>query len=63
MTPVRTRFLVRGKRVSCITAIACDGLVAIEATTTTVDAQIFFDFVRGSLIPKCFPLMGAVLAL
>ena len=49
MTPVQTRFLIRGKRVSCIAAIAYDGLIALEATTTTVDAQIFFDFACGSL--------------
>ena len=59
MTPVRTRFLVKGKRVSCIAAIACDGLIALEATTTTVDAQIFFDFVRGSLIPNMLPFDGS----
>ena len=35
MTPVRTRFLVKGKHVLCIAAIACDGLIALEATTTT----------------------------
>ena len=59
MTPVRTRFLVKGKRVSCIAAIACDRLVALEATTTTVDAQILFDFVRGSLIPNMLPIDGS----
>lgn len=56
MTPVRRRLLVKGKRVSCIAAIACDGL---EATTTTVNAEIFFDFVRGSLIPNMLPFDGS----
>ena len=59
MTPVRTRFLARGKRVSCIAAIGCDGLIALEATMTTVDIQIFFDFVRGSLIPNMLPFDGS----
>ena len=59
MTPVRRRLLVKGKRVSCIVAIACDGLVALEATTTTVNAEIFFDFVRGSLIPNMLPFDGS----
>lgn len=59
MTPVCTRFLARGKRVSCIAAIACDGLVALEATVSTVDSSIFFDFVRGSLIPNMLPFDGS----
>ena len=51
MTLVHIRFIVGGK-VLCIVAIPCDGLGGLEATTTTVDAQIFFDFMHGSLIPN-----------
>ena len=58
MTPVQTRFL-RGKRVLCIAAIAYDGLIALEGTTTTVDAQIFFNFACGSLIPNMLPFDGS----
>ena len=59
MTPVGTRFLPRGKCVSCIATIAYDGLIALEATTTTVDAQISFNFVHGSLIPNMLPFDGS----
>ena len=57
--PVRRHLLVKGKRVSCIADIACDELVAIEATITTANAQIFFDFVRGSLILNIPPFDGS----
>ena len=59
MTPACTRFLARGKHVSCIAAIAYDGLIALEVTITTVDAQIFFDFVHDSLIPNMLPFDGS----
>ena len=52
-TPVCHRLLVRGKRYSAIAAIATDGLVAIsEPTSSTIDSESFFDFIRGSLIPQ-----------
>ena len=35
------------------------GLVALEATTTTVDAEIFFDFACCSLIPNKLPFDGS----
>lgn len=47
------------ENISCIAAIACDGLVAIETTATTVNATTFFDFVHGSLIPNMFPFNGS----
>ena len=59
MTPVRTRFLTRGQRVSCVAAVACDGLVAVEMTRDTVDSTFFFDFVRGSLLPNMLPFDGS----
>ena len=59
MTPVRSRLMVRGKRLSCIAAMDHNGMVALETTYTTVDAQIFFDFVRGCLIPNMLPFDGS----
>ena len=45
--------MVRGQRYSAIAAIAADGLVAIsEPTSSTLDSESFFDFIRGSLIPQ-----------
>ena len=59
MTPVRTHFLAKGRRVSCIAAIAHDGLVAVEITRDSVDSTVFFNFVRGSLIPNMLPFNGS----
>ena len=50
--PVCRRLLVRGQRVSAIAAIAIDGLLALNLTTETVNSDIFYDFIRGSLIPQ-----------
>ena len=51
-TPVSHHLLVRGKRISAITAMATDGLVGVELVTGTTNAEIFFDFLRGTLIPQ-----------
>ena len=50
--PVCRRLLVRGQRVSAIAAIAIDGLLALNLTTETVNSDIFYDFIGGSLIPQ-----------
>lgn len=52
------RLLVRGRRVSAIAAISSDGLTALELTDGTVDGDVFFDFVRGTLIPEMRPFDG-----
>ena len=46
------RLLVRGKRVNAIAAMSSTGIVALELKTDTVNGDIFFDFLRGSLIPN-----------
>ena len=46
------RMLIRGRRVSAITAISNDGLVGVELTHGSVNGDIFADFVRGTLIPE-----------
>lgn len=45
-TPRCRRLLTRGKRISAIAAISTEGLLAVEQTTGTVDADLVFDFVR-----------------
>ena len=57
--PVCHHLLHRGQRVSAIAAIATDGLVALELVQGTVNGQIFFDYVRGSLIPSMLPFNGS----
>ena len=46
------RLLVRGQRISAIAAISNDGLVALELSKGTTDSDLFYDFIRGSLIPQ-----------
>ena len=50
-TPRYHRSLNRGNRISVITALSTDGLVAMELINGNTDADKFFDFVRGNLIP------------
>ena len=52
MIPVRTHYLTKGQCVSRVAAIAHDGLVAVVTTRFSVDSTIFFNFVRGSLLPN-----------
>ena len=47
--------LVRGRRISSIAAIDSTGLVDVYNTNGTVNGEIFYDFVRGSLIPNMLP--------
>ena len=56
--PVCNRLLVRGQRISAIAAIATSGLIALELTTGTVDSDLFYDFIRGSLIPQMLQFDG-----
>ena len=50
--PIYHRFLHRGKRVSAIAALAKDGIVAVDCHHGSVNAEVFADFIRGSLIPS-----------
>ena len=43
---------VRGQRISAISALSSGGMVATELVNGTVNADIFYDFARGSLIPN-----------
>ena len=57
-TPVCHRLLVRGKRVSSITAMSIDGLLAYELTVDTVNGEAFLNFLTGTLIPEMMPYDG-----
>ena len=50
--------LHRGTRISAIAAISTTGVLAVELMTGTVNGDIFFDYVRGSLIPEMLPFDG-----
>jgi transposase len=53
--PVYHCFQIRGRRVSVLAAITSDGLMDFEMIYGTSNADKFFDFVRGSLIPNMMP--------
>ena len=52
------RLLVRGQRISAISAMSTEGIVVIELTNDSVNGEKFFDFVHGSLIPEMLPFDG-----
>ena len=63
--PVYHRFQNRGRRVSALAAISSDGLIDFEMIDGTSNANIFFDFAMGSLIPNMqpFPNKNSILIL
>ena len=63
-TPICHRILVRGQRISAIAAISTEGLVALNLKSSgSVVSDIFYDFIRGSLIPQMHPFDGEVRSL
>ena len=53
------RLLSRGQRVNVIAAMALNhGIIATGMTTSTVNGDTFFDFVRGTLLPNMLPFDG-----
>ena len=55
---VSNRLQVRGERVSSIAGICCEGVLAIHNTIGSVNGDIFFDFLRGDLVPQMLPFDG-----
>ena len=53
------RWLVRGRRVSAIGALSCEGILDVEVTTESVNGDKYCDFLRGSLIPNMLPYDGS----
>lgn len=58
-TPVYHRLLVRGKRVSSITAMSIDGLLTYDLTVDTVNGEAFLNFLMSTLIPEMMPYNGS----
>ena len=55
---VCSTLLVRGQRISSISAMCTEGILAVELTKDSVNGEKFFNFVRGSLIPEMLPFDG-----
>ena len=58
VTPVNHRILSRSHRVNAMAAFSMSSVVAVEFTTTTVNTQVFFDYIRGSIVPNMHPFNG-----
>ena len=52
------RLLVQGQRISSISAMSTEGILAVELTNNSVNGEKIFDFVCGSLIPEMSPFDG-----
>lgn len=59
MSPVCHRLHSRGQRLSAIAAIASDGLVGFEITSSSVNGSTFLDFIWGTLLPEMEPFDGS----
>ena len=63
ITPVYTRFISRGERMNAIASMSTEGIIALEIVKGSVNGDIFYDFLRGCLIPnmQSFPNPHSVL--
>ena len=52
VTPTYHRLLARGTRINAIACISLEGITALQLVKGSVNGDIFFDFVRGDLIPN-----------
>ena len=50
--PVYHCILHCGERISSIAAMSVDGVIAVESHKGCVNAKVFADFIRGSLVPQ-----------
>lgn len=63
VTPTYNRLLTRGQRINAIASMSTEGIFELELVKGSVNGDIFFDFLRGSLIPSMqkFPNPHSVL--
>ena len=57
-TPIQHRWLHKGEPISAIAAMSSSGMIAVEMKKGSVNGDVFFDFVHGSLIPQMLPYDG-----
>ena len=55
---IEKHFVARGQRTNAIAAISSTGIVAYQLTQHTIDSNVFFDFIRGNLLPQLHPFDG-----
>ena len=56
--PVYHRFVYRGTRISAVCALSQEGLMCYELIEGTTNGDKFYNFIRGSVIPKMQPFPG-----
>lgn len=54
VTPNYHRALSRGQRINAIASMSADGIMALELVKGSVNGDIFFNFLRGNLIPNMY---------
>lgn len=52
VTPTYHRLLCRGERLNAIATMSVQGIVVVEVIKGNVNEDVFYDFLRGSLIPN-----------
>ena len=52
-------FLARGQRINSIAAISTNGLICYELYQSKINSEVFYDFLRGSLIPNMLLFDGS----
>lgn len=51
---------MRGQRISTISAISTEGLIALDMKiSSSVDSDFLYDFIRGSLMSQMHPFDGS----
>ena len=56
--PVCKRILHRGQRISAITAMSCDGVIALQLNGGTLNGDKFVQFITEILIPEMYQFDG-----
>lgn len=57
-TPRSHKLLYRGKRVSAITVMSCEGILDVQLEHDSVDGETFLKFVEKNLLPLLMPFNG-----
>ena len=55
ITPIYHRFFSRGERINAIACLSIESIVALELVKGSVNGVMFYDFLRGNLIPNMQP--------
>ena len=56
--PIRSQKLIfRGERLSTLGAMSTSGVLDCKVVRGKVDADVFYDFIHTSFLPKLMPLM------